>query len=163
MKTLITGGNSATALKLSKAFTQHEVLLADYGEIPVFSSKNYQLKSLGLKNEDTTAHHLLSFCLDNEIAAILPLHPFEINATAKARTLFNEFNIQVILPAEKDIEKYTTNIKSNDWLLFINGKLVYTSFHQLPVEINAEVENLSGAFYYLTNNKLGLITTKTIA
>lgn len=160
MKILITGGNSAIALKLLKAFTQHQVLLADYGDIPALNSQNYELKSLGLKNEDITAHHLLSFCLDYEIAAILPLRQFEINTVLKSKTLFNEFNIQVILPAENDIKKYTTNTKSNDWLVLVNGELVYTSFNPLPVEINAHSENLSGAFYYLTSNKLGLITTK---
>ncbi|MGY0037739.1 hypothetical protein [Pedobacter sp. NJ-S-72] len=63
MKTLITGGKSAQALKILKAFTNDQVLLGDYGDMPSFASAQYQFVSLGDKNEETIAHTLLNACL----------------------------------------------------------------------------------------------------
>ena len=101
MKILITGGKSAVALKVLKAFEQHEVIVADYGEVPSFSSSKYQLISLGEKNEDIIAHVLLNYCLDHGVDALVPLHEFEIEPIAKSKILFNEFNVSVLLPDEK--------------------------------------------------------------
>ena len=106
MKILITGGKSALAFKLLKAFAQHQVVLADYGEVPTFSSGAYHFVSLGEKNEDAIAHNLLNTCLDEQIEAVLPIHKFEIEPIAKATVLFNEFNIEVLLPKMDQLAIY---------------------------------------------------------
>lgn len=98
MKILITGGKSTTALKMLKSFDQHQLILADYGEVPLLFSKNYKLISLGEKNEDTLAHTLLNYCLNEGVDAVLPIEPFELEAVLKAEVLFNEFNIEVLRP-----------------------------------------------------------------
>jgi dTDP-4-dehydrorhamnose reductase len=100
MRILITGGKSAMAFKLLKEFKEDEVIMADYGEMPQFPSKEYQFISLGIQNQDTIAHTLLTSCLDNAVNAILPVNDFEIEAVVKSRILFEEFDIQVLTPAE---------------------------------------------------------------
>lgn len=96
MKILITGGKSAQAFKLLKEFKDDEVLLADYGEMPSFPSKEYKFISMGTQNPETAAHSLLTFCLDNAVNAIVPVYAFEIEALAKSNILFEEFEIQII-------------------------------------------------------------------
>lgn len=163
MKILITGGKSATALKLVKAFATYQVVLADYGEVPSFSSTAYTLISLGAKNEDVLAHTLLNTCLDEEIDLILPIHNFEIEAVAKAETLFNEFNIQVLLPSREELDQYfnaAITPKIGDWVIYKSGEVLFTSNGD-AIPINNVQKNLNGAFY-ITNDaatfKLNLIT-----
>lgn len=149
MKILITGGKSAQALKLIKAFTNDEVWLADYGEMPRFASIAYQMCSLGDRNDDTTAHNLLNHCLDEGIELVLPLHAFEIEAVAKSVVLFEEFGIKVLLPEMNILEKYVTTEKaaSSDWALFQEGTLLFAS---RPSDLLTEFgnkEQLNGVFH----------------
>jgi hypothetical protein len=162
LKILITGGKSATALKLIKAFDQHEVMFADYGEIPAFLPKDYQLKSLGKKNEDTLAHVLLSFCLDYGIEAILPLYEQEIIAVSKANTLFNEFGIEILLPeAERISDYFGMDFQYKDWLFFYKGALIFSTFSTMEKLAYAASKNLSGVFYCSQKDfKLQLMTIK---
>ncbi len=148
LKILITGGNSSTALKLLKAFKAYNVILADYGDVPSFSSTNYHFKTLGVKNEDTIAHTLLNNCLDEGIDVILPLHNFEIEAVAKAEILFNEFNIEVLLPKADDLGRYLNGHKANDWAVFKNGEVVFITNADESIIANGNAEQLNGVFYF---------------
>jgi hypothetical protein len=103
MKILITGGKSVQALKLVTARAGDEVILADYGEALLFPSDRYQFISLGDRNDEVIAHNLLSHCLDHEVAAVLPLYDFEMVELAKASVLFEEFNIQVLMPESNQV------------------------------------------------------------
>lgn len=147
MKILITGGKSATALKLLKAFAEHEIVLADYDEVPSFSSAAYRFISLGAKNEDTLAHTLLNNCLDENVEAILPLHDFEIESVAKATILFKEFNIEVLLPHQEDLIQYLDSTKSVDWAVFNQGDLIFTTRANELLMAKAQAYCLSGAYY----------------
>lgn len=100
MKILVTGGKSAQAFKALKELEGNQLILADYGEMPHFPSKQYEFISLGTQNLETTAHQLLTFCLDNAIEAILPVNDFEIEAVMKSRILFEEFEIKVLDPGQ---------------------------------------------------------------
>ena len=160
MKILITGGTSATALKVLKAFNDHQIILADYGDVPVLSSAAYKLMSLGERNDDTLAHTILNNCLDLVVDAVLPLHQFEIDAIAKAEVLFNEFNIQVLLPKREILGVYYTNgeiNKAEDFVVFINGEIIFTTNENHFVPLQGKGENLSGAFYS-HDQKLSLVT-----
>ena len=157
MKILITGGKSAVALKLLKAFEGHSVVLADYGEVPSFPSTAFQFISLGEKNEDTLAHTLLNNCLDQNIDVILPLHHFEILAMAKANILFNEFNVSILLPAVTAIEKYTATVDNKkNWVVYNNGVVVYDTMQSELLRTYGREHDLSGAFY----TKIDEITVK---
>lgn len=103
MKILITGGKSAQSLKAVNAYPEAQIVLADYGEVPSFPSARYQFISLGGRNDDVVAHHLLTVCLDYDVNALLPLHQFEVNEIIKSETLFQEFNIQVFKPEPEQI------------------------------------------------------------
>src|SRR5215217_8104992 len=103
MKILITAGKSVEALRLFKHAKGNDVILADYGEMPHFPSKEYHFMSMGQLNADTVAHSLLTFCLDNAVEAILPVNDFEIRAVLESRILFEEFGIDMLNANETDI------------------------------------------------------------
>jgi hypothetical protein len=150
LKILITGGKTATALKLQKAFSNEQVVLADYGDVPSFSNSSYQFLSLGQLNEDTIAHNLLNFCLDHEIDALLPLHKPAVEALAKADILFSEFNVQLIIPTIEQLETYLSALltEKKNWVIFLNGKIIHASQENEQLIALGEKENLTGAFYY---------------
>jgi hypothetical protein len=150
LKILITGGKSATTLKLLKAFGDYEIVLADYGEIPSFTSGNYKFITLGEVN-DSIAHNILNICLDYGIDVILPVHEFEINPIAKSKILFQEFNIQVLLPEVTDVLKYfypQQDLKPGlNWYLFVDGVLRFPSAaNSYVLELGKEKE-LNGVYY----------------
>lgn len=161
MKILITGGNSSTALKLLKAFKDDNIILADYGDVPSISSANYHFKTLGAKNVDTIAHTLLNNCLDEGVDAILPLHNFEMEAVAKAEILFNEFNIEVLLPKADDLHQYLKGSKADNWVVFKNGEVVFITNADESIIAHGNAEQLNGVFYFNRDDEnlvLNLIT-----
>lgn len=160
MKILITGGKSSTALKVLKAFAQYQVILADYDEVPAFFSKDYRLISLGNKNEDTIAHTTLNYCLNEGVDAILPLQSYEIEAIAKSRILFNEFDIAVLLPDLTELAQYTSDEKTTEWVVFVEGDPIFMTCTNEVVTAIGTQKHLNGAFYFenSSNPKLSLIT-----
>jgi len=103
LKILITGGKSIQALKLVKAYPNDHVILADYGEMPSFPSQTYRFISLGDLNREVIAHNLLTISLDESVDAILPLHQYEADEIVKSSVLFEEFNIEIILPTNDQV------------------------------------------------------------
>lgn len=151
MKILITGGKTATALKLIKAFSNAEILLGDYGDMPKISTSSYAFAALGQWNADVLAHNLLTKCLDNDVDMLLPLYEAEIMALSKSIVLFNEFGLKVLLPENPQINQE----KWKDYCVFDHGKLIYSS---IEMQLNS-LTNLNG-FYSLVNDnkKLALIS-----
>ena len=98
MKILITGGLSAQAQKMLSVLAENIIVLADYGDVPLFPSAKYQFISLGERNDDIISHNLLNHCLNEAVDAILPLYAFELAEVAKSAVLFEEFNIRVLTP-----------------------------------------------------------------
>lgn len=149
MKTLITGGKSAQALKLLKAFTGDQVILGDYGDMPAFVSAQYQLLDLGPRNDDTIAHNLLNACLDQEADRLLPLYSFELEAVVKSAVLFEEFNIHILLPDPQSLPVYLNReiADKKNWAVFDRGQLVYTTLLDTAILESGENKNLNGAFY----------------
>ncbi|MBG6235953.1 hypothetical protein IWX76_002534 [Pedobacter sp. CAN_A7] len=151
MKVLITGGKSSAVYKILKAFEGEQILLADYGETPAFSAGNYQFVSLGEKNEDITAHHLLNTCLDHGADVFLPIHEFEVTAVSKAFVLFEEFNIQVLLPSQVDLPLYFHSQedvrKGHNWALFAKGELLYSPQPSVELTEVGFSKKLNGLFY----------------
>ncbi|MBC6110026.1 hypothetical protein ACFOG5_07345 [Pedobacter fastidiosus] len=145
MKILITGGNNSKALKLLKAFPNHFVLLADYGEIPIVTTDKYAFTSLGVLNKESIAHILLNFCITESIDCIIPLHDFEIQPIAKSSVLFGEYGIQVLLPEADNIDEYFkegNNIYS-DFAVFIAGECIFSTNQDLP---KTDYKDLNGIF-----------------
>ena len=82
---------------------------------------------------------------------------------AKARTLFNEFNILVLLPNREELDHYfdTVNVpKADNWAVFKSGEIIFASNDE-AIPANAEQKGLNGAFYLKKDDatfKLNLIT-----
>lgn len=141
MKTLITGGKSAQALKVSKAFAADNLILADYGSIPAFTSAKYQLISLGERNDTVIAHNLLTHCLDLQVDCLVPLYDFESDPLLRSALLFEEFNIRILLPERTVSGEYLKPggvVHAIAWAVFNESKLVYSS----DPELNSSFERL---------------------
>lgn len=155
MKILITGGKSAGTLKLLKAFDGHEIVLADYGETPAFTSPNYTFIGLGEEN-DAIAHNLLNLCLDHGIECLLPVHEFEITQVSKSSVLFEEFNITVLLPSVTDLPKFFFPKKVIDpkcpWAIFVQGEVKYPLDASVSLITLGKEADLNGVFYILENS-----------
>jgi hypothetical protein len=163
LKILITGGKSALALKLLKAFEHDTVIFADYGDVPSFFSSNYQFITLGERNDETLAHTLLSCCLDENIDVILPLHYFEQEPIIRAGILFQEFNVSILLPNITQLNQYIRDVtfKKTNWAIFENGEVVYSTQINEGINLYSKKENLNGAYYFEVSGdeiKLFLIT-----
>ena len=154
MKTLLTGGKSAQALKILKAFTGNQVLLGDYGEIPAFTSAQYQFVSLGTRNDETIAHNLLNSCLDLEVDRLLPLYQFELEAVMRSAVLFEEFNIHVLLPDLLSFPRYLseTIVDKQNWAVFDRGELLYAAIPSEIISGSGKENALNGVFYMNENS-----------
>lgn len=145
MKILITGGKTATALKLIKAFDNAEIILGDYGDMPNINTNIYSFAELGNWNTEVLAHNLLTKCLDNGVDVLLPLYEAEIIALSKSMVLFDEFGLKVLLPESPQLIQG----KFKDWCIFDDGKLVYSS---IEIELN-KCANLNGFYSFGNENK----------
>ncbi|MCX2574829.1 ATP-grasp domain-containing protein [Pedobacter sandarakinus] len=147
MKILITGGNNAKALKLMKAFPNHFVLLADYGDVPGFATQQYAFASLGVLNKDSIAHILLNFCITESIDSIIPLYPYEAEALAKSVVLFEEYGIQVLAPNGASVSKYLTSdvFSTKHFAVFVGGECIFCSGGEIFVK---QADDVNGVFGY---------------
>ncbi|WP_343524235.1 hypothetical protein [Pedobacter sp.] len=158
MKILITGGNHAKALKLMKAFPNHFVLLADYGDVPGIVTENYAFSSIGVLNKDSIAHVLLNFCITEGIDCLIPLHSYEVEPIAKSAVLFGEYGIQVLLPDASSIAEYLPHKQSTfqNFAVFVGGECVFASGKEIFVRTE---EKLNGVFgYNVADDELKLFT-----
>ena len=140
MKILITGGKTATALKLIEAFDQASIILGDYGDAPSIKVNTYEFAGLGPWNAEVLAHNLLTKCLDYGVDMLLPLYEAEIKAVSKSLLLFEEFGLKVLLPENPQL----SSSKFKDWSIFAEGKVLYTS-------VDIQIENsdgLNGAYSF---------------
>lgn len=160
MKILITGGKTATALKLLKAFNSAEIFLGDYGDMPNINASSYSFIKLGVWNADVLAHNLLTKCLDNGVNVLLPLYEAEIEALSKSLVLFEEFGLKVLVPVPKASlwEKTQLNKEKFDhWCVVEKGKLLYASVEKDLKE--KDYFNLNGAYHFNDNtDEFGLIS-----
>lgn len=148
MKILITGGKTATSLKLTKAFDQASIILGDYGDAPSIKINAYEFASLGQWNAEVLAHNLLTKCLDHGVDVLLPLYEAEIKAVSKSLLLFEEFGLKVLLPAPDQLEELLDGAVTKQWGVFDQGIAVNKQLLEEEVISKALSANLSGAYYY---------------
>ncbi|EDM36146.1 hypothetical protein PBAL39_19724 [Pedobacter sp. BAL39] len=150
MKILITGGKSAAAFKLIKAFSQDQVILGDYGDVPSFASAAYTMISFGERNDDITAHQLLNVCLDRQVELLIPIHYFEVAAVSRSMVLFEEFGIRVLLPEmsvlPELLQEGTQTVAA--WAVYQEGQLLYAA-QAGKVPVIEHSERLNGVFHLL--------------
>lgn len=146
MKILITAGKTATALKVTKAFTNSDIVLGDYGDMPSINTATYSLKALGNWNADVIAHNLLTKALDFGVDYILPLYIEEIEAVNKSIILFEEFGIEILTPNYLDKPIKKTN--SAAWAVFKKGELIFSSIANDLLAEKGIVLNLNGVYSF---------------
>ena len=146
MKILITGGKTLTALKLIQAFANSEIILGDYGEVPLISSESYCFARLDLWNEEIAAHHLLTKCLDLGVDALLPLYVGEVVAVAKSLLLFEEYGISVLVP--KPGVHFSTSVSDKNICVFEHGELRYTNLNEIAEILDCANNTLNGAYNF---------------
>lgn len=153
MKILITGGKSSIALKLSRAVEGNELLMADYGEMPLIQSKLYSFVALGDLNGEVIAHNLLTTCLNENISLLLPLYKFEIIALAKAEVLFEEFAVRLLLPTIAD-DFLTNGISRQNWMVFDRGETIFYTLADQELMAKGKMLHWSGAYYFDPETKV---------
>ncbi|RZK49249.1 MAG: hypothetical protein EOO99_06205 [Pedobacter sp.] len=145
MKVMISGGQQLAALKLkNKLSAQFEVILADFGDIPQTGLSNNPILGLGAWNPTILAHHILKVCLDLGITMYIPLNFEEWIILDKARLLFAEYHIQLGFPVkEKEIMLFKSS-QFQDFVLFDNGELIFSSSHTKHLNFPFSLVGYSG-------------------
>ncbi len=99
MNILITAASTAQAYQLLGLLgLENNVTLADSFDLPAFMLKNKKFMKIPPGDSNTFAHELLTACLDLGINRVFALRPAEVRALAEARTLFSEYEIDVMVP-----------------------------------------------------------------
>lgn len=141
-----------------KAFPNHFVLLADYGEVAAIATEKYAFTSLGVLNQDSIAHILLNFCITEGVDCIIPLHQYEVEPIAKSAVLFSEYGIQVLLPEASSIAGYLNHEPNTfqNFAVFVGGECVFANGKEIFVRTE---EKLNGVFgYNVADDELKLFT-----
>ncbi|WP_343532124.1 hypothetical protein [Pedobacter sp.] len=148
MKILITGGKTATSLKLIKAFDRASIILGDYGDAPSIKVNAYEFASLGAWNAEVLAHNLLAKCLDHGVDVLLPLYEAEIEAVSKSLVLFEEFGLKVLLPEPEQLAVLLNGTATKQWAIFDKGVPISAELLDAEATSRALTANLNGAYYF---------------
>ena len=97
MNILITAANSASAYKLKNQLSNDNVIMGDHLDLPDFMLKPGKLIRLPDPNSVSYTHEMLTLCLDLGVGAIYLFREPEIELLLKAETLFNEYNIKILV------------------------------------------------------------------
>ncbi len=102
MPVLITSGLSPEAWRLNRVLDNPEVLFADESQLPNVPG----MKSVVLPPYHSASyiHETLKACLDHDIDRVYPLKWGEVRELAKARALYSEYNIRLMIPSDSWLE-----------------------------------------------------------
>ncbi|WP_423148136.1 hypothetical protein [Rubrolithibacter danxiaensis] len=147
MNILITGSTFANAYKLKRLLErENSVFLADATELPEFLLKGSSFIKIPGAHSNTFVHEMLKICLDNSIERVYPLLKQEIKALADAIQLFEEYGIELMIPAKDQIaELLPLEVYSGREIVVIaHGECVATTAANNP-KIPADTER--GVFW----------------
>lgn len=99
-KKLLTGAASAGAFKIKSIFPSGDVLLGDYEPLPSMAS----LLVLPSPETATYIHDFLKVCLTAGVETVYPIRRAEIAPLLKAKALFEEYGIQLIVPENNQLQ-----------------------------------------------------------
>ncbi|MDP2413697.1 hypothetical protein [Daejeonella sp.] len=102
MAILITAASFSLAYKLEQSLNESEVYFAEHIEMPSIPGKKFI--RIPEASSPIFTSELLKICIDNQIVKIYPLKEAEIKELSKAKQLFIEYGINIIIP-------------SNEWIL----------------------------------------------
>lgn len=98
MPVLITAGLSPEAYRLQRVLEFPDIVFSD--EIPVPHIPGTRSIVLPEHSSASFVHELLKACLDFGISRVYPLNLGEVLELSKARTLFSEYSIILMIPSE---------------------------------------------------------------
>ena len=97
MSILITAANSAPAYKLKNLLNGDNVIMGDHMDLPDFMLKPGKLIRLPDPKSTSYTHEMLTLCLDMGVETVYLFRQAEIDLLLEAETLFNEYNIKILV------------------------------------------------------------------
>ena len=123
MPVLITAGLSPEAYRLQRILDIKDVVFADVRTIPKIP--NSRSIVLPPHTSSSFVHEMLKSCLDLGITRVYPLNLGEVIELSKARTLFSEYNIFLIIPSDNWLESsFRQNALRGDHITVLEQGLV---------------------------------------
>lgn len=97
MNILITAANSAPAYKLKNQLSGDDIVMGDHLDLPDFMLKPGKLIRLPDPGSASYTHEMLTLCLDLGIEAVYLFREPETVLLLQSETLFNEYNIKILV------------------------------------------------------------------
>lgn len=147
MSVLITAGLSPQAYRLQRILNVKEVVFTDESQLPEIPGTLSVV--LPAHNSASFVHETLKVCLDNRISTIYPLKRGEVLELSKARALFSEYNVMLMIPSDDWLrENANLNSGETDKLAVLkNGILIAGD----ELQDNFFVQGESGIFCWATD------------
>ncbi len=149
MPVLITAGLSQEAYRLKRILDNAEVVFADSSPLPQIPGT----KSLVLPpyTSSSFVHEVLKACLDLGITKVYPLKSGEVRELAKARLLFAEYQVTLILPSDEWLRNNEVTGAPRDAAITVveDGIAVAGTDLPEPLSINKE----TGIFTWATRDQ----------
>ena len=148
MSVLITGGLSPEAYRLQRILNIQDVVFADATELPLFS--NTKSVVLPAHTSSSFVHEMLKSCLDHEISHVYPLNWGEIIELSKARDLFSEYGVVLMIPSDNWLKSGKAQIseKGENITIVEQGKVLAGL-----VLIDNGLNNETGVFSWATRGQ----------
>lgn len=148
MPVLITAGLSPEAHRLKRILNIDEVVFSDESPLPEIPG------SAGLVisgSSSSFVHEILKACLDRHISRVYPLKMTEIVELSKARALFAEYNVSLIIPSEEWLQTNDQKLRGRaDHITVLeNGTLIAGDILPENFSINSD----TGIFTWATNGQ----------
>ena len=147
MPVLITAGLSPEAYRLQRILDIKDVVFSDETALPQIP--NSLSIVLPPHTSSSFVHEMLKSCLDLGITRVYPLNLGEVMELTKARTLFSEYDIFLIIPSDLWLQ---INIRSNS----LKGENVTVLEHGVVVAGSKLTDN------YLLDNETGVFEWVTL-
>jgi hypothetical protein len=149
MPVLITAGLSPEAYRLQRILDVKDVVFADVTELPPIP--NSLSIVLPPHTSPSFVHEMLKSCLDHGISHVYPLNLGEVIELSKARALFSEYGVFLIIPSDLWLQSNFRHnpLKNGDVTVIEQGVQVAGSM--LPD--NHLLNNENGIFKWATINQ----------
>lgn len=156
MKLLITQGTAPFAQRVAKHLHQDlgaQVCFASADPIPQVLLDTGHYQQIPAAGHPTFAHEMLKLVLDQEATHLLPLGMEEVVVLAASKLLFNEYDIQVLIPGIDDIDSGDVQVMENpprqlELLLLDRGQQIGPASVSADGRQPAFPEKLSGVFCF---------------
>ena len=143
MAVLITAAAYSAAFKLERMLSTSEVYFGEQEDMPAIPGKKF-IRIPGALTPSFT-NEMLKICLDHRITDVFPLKSDEVIELSKARQLFEEYGIHIIIPSNKWIQnELNDSLPNSSNILILSGGKVIAG--ELPGKSSLPENEESGIF-----------------